>query len=150
MTERERESKKKTQLKVASGLFPASFKCFYTFTDVWWHCASQSWAYLPLTWKNTVCFWGWHYIKMFSCMKCGVAQVSALLSATLGPQSFSLSLLFKCVMDLDLYPQGGSVASLASITFLCARFPCCNCLRPWSDLVSTCVCGLGRMSIIFF
>lgn len=83
-------------------------------------------------------------------MKCGVAQVSALLSATLGPQSFSLSLLFKCVMDLDLYPQGGSVASLASITFLCARFPCCNCLRPWSDPVSTCVCGLGRMSTIFF
>lgn len=29
-----------------------------------------------------------------SCMKCGVAQVSALLSATLGPQSFSLSLLW--------------------------------------------------------
>lgn len=59
-------------------------------------------------------------------------------------------LIFKCVMDLDLYPQGGSVASLASITFLCARFPCCNCLRPWSDPVSTCVCGLGRMSTIFF
>lgn len=82
MTERERESKKKTQLKVASGLFPASFKCFYTFTDVWWHCASQSWAYLPTLHQNV------------SCMKCGVAQVSALLSATLGPQSFSLSLLW--------------------------------------------------------
>lgn len=47
--------------------------------------------------------------------------------------SFFLSsgcLLFKCVLDLDLYPQGGSVASRASITFCVHVFLVVTVLGP--------------------